>query len=248
MSEPPETAGKVSFVCSPIGNLADITLRALDALRAADIIACEDTRHSRRLLDRQQISSARLVSYHEHNEAARSAQLADDVRAGLHVAVLTDAGAPTVSDPGLRLVDTCIRQHLPYEILPGASALTTGLAGSGLATGAFYFAGFLPNKSGGRERDLRLALERDVPTVFFESPHRIVRTLTCLATLAPDRLVCVARELTKLHEEFRRSTAADLLAHYTARHPKGEITLVVSGTKLPRWLGETLPSPAVPPA
>lgn len=236
--------GKLSIVASPIGNLADITLRALDTLRAADIIACEDTRHSRRLLDRYEINSAKLLSLHTHNEASRSATLVEQIAAGKNVAYLSDAGTPTISDPGARLIAACLRTSTAYEVIPGASAVVTALAGSGLISGPFYFGAFLPNKSGGREITLRAALARNEPSAFYESPHRIVRSLAVLAELAPDRLVCVARELTKRHEEFRRGTATDIHTHYAAHPPKGEITLIVSGTGLAKFLHQGATTPA----
>ena len=236
-------AGKLSIVASPIGNLADITHRALDTLRTADIIACEDTRHSRRLLDHYGINSAKLLSLHAHNEAARSASLVAEIASGKKVAYLSDAGTPTISDPGARLVAACLRSSTPYEIIPGASAVVTALAGSGLISGPFYFGGFLPNKSGGRENTLRAALDRPEPSAFYESPHRIVRSLAVLADLDPGRLVCVARELTKRHEEFSRGSAATLHTHYRDHPPKGEITLVVSGTDLAKFLRADVTSP-----
>lgn len=236
--------GRIVFVPGPIGHLADITIRALDELRAADVIACEDTRHSRRLLDRYEIR-ARLVSLHEHNEAARSAQLIEDARAGKVIAVLTDAGCPGISDPGGRLLQACLRASIPYRVLPGPTAVTVGLFGSGLFAGAFYFGGFLPPKSGRREREIRRALERDETSVYFEAPHRLLKSLALLAALEPGRPVCVARELTKAFEEFRRGTAAEVLAHFENRPPKGEITLVIAGRDLPPWI--SLPGQDPPP-
>ena len=217
------------LVPTPIGNLADITLRALDTLRAADVIAAEDTRHSQILLRHHGISGKPLVSFHEHNEARRTAELLERLRAGETVAVITDAGMPGVSDPGARLVRACIGEELPYSVLPGASAVPVALIGSGFAADRFYYGGFLPPKSGGREREVRAAVARAETSVLFESPHRLVRTLEVLHTVAPERLVCVARELSKKFEEFRRGLPAELLAHYTAHPPKGEITLVIAG-------------------
>jgi len=230
-----EASGTLSFVASPIGNLGDITLRALECLRSADIIACEDTRHSGRLLSRYEIKS-RLVSLHEHNEASRSAALMGELKAGLNVAYLTDAGTPGISDPGGRLLQACLRESLPYEVLPGPCAVTTAATGSGMLGTAFYFGGFLPNKSGQRENRLREALGRLETCLFYESPHRIIKSLKVLQEFAPERALCVARELTKTHEEFRRGIAATLIEYYEKRPPKGEIVLVIAGTDLPKWI------------
>jgi 16S rRNA (cytidine1402-2'-O)-methyltransferase len=217
-------------VATPIGNLDDITLRALEVLKAVDVIAAEDTRHSGNLLRHFEIRKP-LVSYHEHNEAMRSQELVERLAAGENVALITDAGMPGLSDPGSRLIRKCIERGMPYTIVPGVSAILTALVGSGLAAETFCFRGFLPVKSGQRERELRAAAERKETTIFFESPYRILKTLTACAELLPDRQLCVARELTKKFEEFRRGTAAELLAHYEARPPKGEITFVIAGMR-----------------
>jgi len=211
---------------TPIGNLNDITLRALEALKAADVIAAEDTRHSGNLLRHFEIRKP-LVSYHEHNEAMRTAELSERLAAGESVALITDAGMPGISDPGARLIRACIERELPYTIIPGVSAVLTALVGSGFSLDQFSYCGFLPPKSGGRERALRAAAERTETTVFFESPHRINKTLKACSGIMPNRQLCVARELTKKFEEFRRGTAAELLAHYEAHPAKGEITLVI---------------------
>jgi 16S rRNA (cytidine1402-2'-O)-methyltransferase len=213
---------------TPIGNLNDITLRALEVLKSADVIAAEDTRHSGNLLRHFDIRKP-LVSYHEHNEAMRTAELSERLSAGENVALITDAGMPSVSDPGARLIRACIERGLEYTIVPGVSAVLTALVGSGFPLDRFSYEGFLPVKSGGRERELRRAAEREETTVFFESPYRIAKTLAVCAEIMPDRLLCVARELTKKFEEFRRGTAAELLAHYEAHPAKGEITFLVSG-------------------
>lgn len=218
----------LSLVATPIGNLGDITLRALETLKAADVIACEDTRHSLRLLQHYSISKP-LVSYHEHNEARRTAELIEQIAAGKHIAVISDAGLPGISDPGHRLLRACQERGLPYTIIPGPSAVLTALVGSGFDAEPFFYGGFLPVKSGGREREVAAAGEREATSVFFESPHRLVKTLEAASRLIPDRMICVARELTKTFEEFRRGTASELLAHYTAHPPKGEIVLVIRG-------------------
>ncbi len=221
-------------VGTPIGNLGDITLRALEALKSADVIAAEDTRHSGNLLRHFEIRKP-LVSYHEHNEAMRTAELSERLASGENVALITDAGMPGLSDPGARLIRACIERGLAYTIIPGASAILTALIGSGFALDRFCYRGFLPPKSGGRERELRAAAERDETTIFFESPHKIAKTLAACAEIMPQRRLCVARELTKKFEEFRRGTAAELLAHYEAHPAKGEITLVIAGLAARSW-------------
>ena len=215
-------------VGTPIGNLADITLRALDVLKSVDLIAAEDTRHSGNLLRHFEIRKP-LVSYHEHNEAMRTAELVERLNAGATVALISDAGLPALSDPGARLIRQCIERDLPFTIIPGASAITTALVGPGFAIDHFCYRGFLPVKSGQRARELTAAMERTEITVFFESPYRLIKTLTACAELMPDRQLCVARELTKKFEEFRRGTATEVAAHYEKHPPKGEITLLIAG-------------------
>ena len=215
-------------VATPIGNLGDVTLRALEVLKSVDLVAAEDTRHSGLLLKHFEIKKP-FVSYHEHNEAARTAELVERLAGGENVALITDAGTPGLSDPGLRLIRECINRELPFTIVPGPSAILIALLGSGFWNDNFSFRGFLPVKSGRRQRELQIAAERDETTLFFESPYRLLKTLQACATMMPERQFCVARELTKKFEEFRRGTAAELLAHYEAHPAKGEIVLVVSG-------------------
>jgi 16S rRNA (cytidine1402-2'-O)-methyltransferase len=215
-------------VGTPIGNLGDITLRALEVLRAVDLIAAEDTRHSGILLKHFQIKKP-LLSYHEHNEALRTAQLVERLVAGQQVALITDAGMPGFSDPGWRLIRECIRRELPFTVVPGPSSILTALLGSGFPMEKFCFRGFLPAKSGQRERELRAVCERKETIIFFESPHRLTKTLAACVDILPAWQLCVARELTKKFEEFRRGTPRELLAHYEAHPPKGEIVLVLSG-------------------
>lgn len=217
----------LTIVPTPIGNLQDITLRALEALRQADVVAAEDTRHSGLLLHHHGIRKP-MVSFHEHNEASRTASLVDEIAAGKSVALITDAGMPGISDPGFRLVRACRERNLPVTVLPGPSAVLTALAGSGLPSNAFYFGGFLPVKSGRRRNELERAIAREETSIYFESPHRLVKSLEVLQEIAPTASVCVARELTKKFEEYRRSLPAELLAHYQAHPPKGEITLVIA--------------------
>ena len=217
------------LVATPIGNLGDVTHRALEVLRSVDLIACEDTRHSGNLLRHFDIQKP-LVSYHEHNEARRTADLIEQLVTGKKIAVITDAGLPGISDPGHRLLRACQQRGVPYTILPGPSAVLTALIGSGFAADRFFYGGFLPVKSGGRERELRSAAERAETSIFFESPHRLLKTLTAAASFLAGRSICIARELTKTFEEYRRGTAAELLAHYTIYPPKGEIVVVIAGS------------------
>jgi 16S rRNA (cytidine1402-2'-O)-methyltransferase len=220
-------------VGTPIGNLDDITLRALQALKSVDLIAAEDTRHSGNLLRHFEIRKP-LVSYHEHNEAMRTAELAERLAGGENIALITDAGMPSLSDPGARLIRKCIERNLPYTIIPGVSAILTALVGSGFSLERFCFRGFLPVKSGQRERELRVAMQRTETSIFFESPYRLVKTLTACSEIMPDRELCVARELTKKFEEFRRGTASELMAHYTVHSVKGEITLLINAGETAR--------------
>lgn len=215
-------------VATPIGNLADVTLRALETLSSVDAIAAEDTRHSGILLNHHGIRKP-LVSLHQHNEAKRTAELVERLLAGENIALITDAGMPGLSDPGARLIRECIKRDLPFTVIPGPSSILTALVGCGFSMESFAFLGFLPVKSGQRQRQLRAAAEREETTIFFESPYRLVKTLSACAEIIPDRQICVARELTKKFEEFRRGTASELHTHYQARPPKGEIVLVISG-------------------
>src|SRR5436309_5606135 len=215
-------------VATPIGNLGDITLRALEVLKLVDVIAAEDTRHSGMLLKHFEIKK-QFLSYHEYNEAMRTIQLIERLAAGEDVALITDAGTPGLSDPGARLIHECIKRNLPFTIIPGPSSILAALVGSGFSTESFCFRGFLPVKRGQRERELRAAVDREETTILFESPYRLTKTLSACIDIMPDRRLCVARELTKKFEEFRRGTAGELFAHYDAYPPKGEIVLVISG-------------------
>lgn len=217
----------LTVVPTPIGNLQDITLRALQALREADLIAAEDTRRSGLLLLHHNIKKP-MISLHEHNEESRTAELLEGVAAGRSIVLITDAGMPGISDPGFRLIRACRERALDVEVLPGPSAVLTALVGSGLPTNAFFFGGFLPVKSGRRRAELERAVSRSETSIYFESPHRLLKTLDVLAEIAPRADVCVARELTKRFEEYRRGTPAELHSHYQSRPPKGEVTLVIS--------------------
>lgn len=222
-----ETNGRIILVPTPIGNLGDVTLRALEVLRGADRIACEDTRHSGPLLAHHGITGKPLVALHEHNEARRAPELVAAAQAGETIAVISDAGMPGISDPGYRLVQACIESGTPLEVLPGPSAVITALIGSGFPCHAFRFGGFLSVKSGKRRSALAAALASGETGVFFESPHRILSTLEILHTIDPAARVCVARELTKKFETYHRGNAAEVLAHFQAHPAKGEIVLLV---------------------
>jgi 16S rRNA (cytidine1402-2'-O)-methyltransferase len=213
-------------VCAtPIGNLEDVTLRVLAELRAADVVLCEDTRHTRTLLQRHGIR-ARLVSYHEHNEAARTAELLPRLEAGERVALVSDAGLPGISDPGARLVRAALEAGVGVTVLPGPSAVETALVASGLLGERYQFLGFLPRRTGELEALWEELARSPWPAVAFESPQRLAASLASLARSDPDRPVAVCRELTKRFEEVARGTAAELAARF-ASAPKGEITLVV---------------------
>jgi 16S rRNA (cytidine1402-2'-O)-methyltransferase len=218
----------LTLVPSPVGNLEDITLRALRLLREADLIAAEDTRHASILLKHHGISRP-LLSLHEHNEAQRSGEIAQRLAAGENIALLTDAGMPGISDPGYRMVRACLERGLEFTVLPGPSSILPALVGSGLPLHEFYFGGFLPVKSGRRKAALEAALARGETSIFFESPHRIARSLAVLAELDPERPVCVARELSKKFEEYWRGSAAELSARAEKQPPRGEICLLVAG-------------------
>jgi 16S rRNA (cytidine1402-2'-O)-methyltransferase len=216
------------LVATPIGNLEDITLRALRVLKGVDVIACEDTRQTQKLLQHYGIST-RTVSYHEHNERERAVELAAEFAKGARIAAVTDAGMPAVSDPGFRVVQAAIAQGVPVVPIPGPSAFLAALAASGLPTDAFEFRGFLPAKQGERRTALEQTRAAASTQVFYEAPHRIVDALgDVVDVLGPERPVVVARELTKLHEEFLRGSAAEVSDALRARgEVKGEITLLV---------------------
>ena len=218
--------GRLVVCPTPIGNLEDITLRVLSVLREADLIACEDTRRTRVLLDRYGVS-ATLVSYHEHNERERSAELVRRMGEGETVALVSDAGMPLVSDPGYVLVRACVAAGLAVEVLPGPSAAIAALVASGLAAETWRFVGFLPRKKG----DLAAVFSAPETMVAFESPHRVASSLAALAAVDPAREVAVCRELTKIHEEVVRGSAAEHAERYAAKEPKGEIVLVVAGAQ-----------------
>ncbi len=224
--------GTLYLVGTPIGNLEDITFRAVRILREVDLIACEDTRQSRKLLQHYGIDKP-TISYHEHNEQPRAAELVERLRAGVNVALVSDAGMPLVADPGYRVVHAAIEAGIRVEPIPGPSAMVAALAASGLATDSFRFEGFLPAKQGQRRRVLETLRDAENTVVFYEAPHRILITLLEIAEVLGPRPVVVARELTKLHEEFLRGTATEIYAQFRERgNAKGEITLLIGKSVL----------------
>jgi 16S rRNA (cytidine1402-2'-O)-methyltransferase len=221
------TPGKLYVVATPIGNLEDMSYRAVRILKEAALIACEDTRQTRKLLDHYEITTP-MVSYHEHNEIARAEELIARLRQGADIAQVSDAGMPGISDPGYRVVKLALEHGIPVIPIPGASAVVTALAASGLPTDAFEFRGFLPSKSGQRRTELESLAQVQHTAVFYEAPHRIVEALEDIVrALGAERPVVVARELTKLHEEFIRGTAAEVLGKLQGREMRGEITLLI---------------------
>ena len=220
-------AGAIYLVATPIGNLEDITLRALRTLREADVIACEDTRHTRKLLNHFEIRKP-LLSYHEHNEAQRAAELVERARRGEAVAVVSDAGTPGISDPGFRVVRAAVEAGVRVVSVPGPVAAITALAASGLPTNSFRFLGFLPAKKSQRRKALESLQGEEASLVLYESPHRVVETLEDVLRVLGDRPLVVARELTKLHEEYLRGSVSVVLKELRSRAAlKGEMTLIL---------------------
>ena len=224
----PATPGTLYLVGTPIGNLEDITLRALRTLKEVDLIACEDTRQTAKLLNHYGIEKP-TTSYHEHNELTRAAELIVHLEKGDNIAMVSDAGMPGVSDPGYRLVALAIRHHIRVVPIPGASAFLSALVASGLPTDSFRFGGFLPAKAGARRTALEAIRGSGRTQIFYEAPHRMVEAMhDVVEVLGPERHVVVAREVTKLHEEFLRGRAEDLRAQLAARgEVRGEITLLI---------------------
>jgi 16S rRNA (cytidine1402-2'-O)-methyltransferase len=224
-------AGTLYLVATPIGNLADITHRALDILRNVSIIACEDTRHTRKLLQHYGLST-KTISYHEHNEQQRARELVQKLQEGNDIAVVSDAGTPSISDPGFRLVRAAIENDVLVVPVPGPSALISALIAAGLPTDEFFFGGFLPAKSNARRE--RLTELRSIPgtLVFYEAPHRLSETLKDALETLGEREAVVARELTKLHEEIKRGRLSELTKHYATEEPRGEIVLLIDRTVL----------------
>ena len=218
--------GCLYLVATPIGNLEDITLRAVRTLKEADVIACEDTRQTQKLLQHYGIRKE-MVSYHEHNELTRSPELVIELEQGAKIALVSDAGTPGISDPGHRLVTLCLRHHIPVVPIPGPSALVAALGASGLPTDEFLFVGFLPPRSGARRKALDALRAESRTLIFYEAPHRVVETLADAADILGPRPGVIAREVTKIHEEFLRGPLPELLEAARKRAPRGEITLLI---------------------
>jgi 16S rRNA (cytidine1402-2'-O)-methyltransferase len=224
-------SGKLYVVATPIGNLEDMPPRAVRVLREVDLIAAEDTRHTGHLLTRFEIRKP-LISYHQFSEAKRTAEFLEKFAQGQSIALVSDAGLPGVSDPGERLIRAAVEAGVPIEIVPGPSAPLLALAGSGFPMVPFYFGGFLPVKGGQRRKELAAAAARECTSIYFESPYRVVRLLEDAVAETPQVRICVARELTKKFEEYKRGTPAELLAHFQAHQPRGEFCVVIAPESL----------------
>jgi 16S rRNA (cytidine1402-2'-O)-methyltransferase len=218
------------LVSTPIGNLEDITLRALRVLREVDLIACEDTRHTRRLLDHFGISKP-TISYHEHNELKRAEELAERLARGESIALVTDAGTPGISDPAYRIVTAAIERGVIVTPVPGATAMIAGLVASGLPTDSFLFVGFLPSRKQARRARLEELKSERATLIFYEAPHRIREALLDIREMLGDRPAALARELTKLREQFIRGSVSEIVAHFDGAEPRGEMTLVIAGNR-----------------
>lgn len=241
MSAETKQSGTLYVVATPIGNLEDITLRALRVLREVGLIACEDTRQTRKLLDHFGITTS-AISYHEHNEAQRSTELVERLKSGASIALVSDAGTPLVSDPGHRLVTAAIAAGVPVVPIPGPSAAVSALSASGLPAGEFLFCGFLPPKSTQRRKVFELHKHSDCTVIFYEAPHRILDALADAAEVFGPRRMVAARELTKIHEEFLRGSAAEISAQLASRPAvKGEFTLLIAPAEPGASTEEQLP-------
>jgi 16S rRNA (cytidine1402-2'-O)-methyltransferase len=216
------------LVSTPIGNLDDLSARAVETLRSVDVVLAEDTRKARVLLDRYGIRAS-VRSYHDFSEERSTPGIVREIKEGKRFALIADAGTPVVSDPGYTLVRALIAEGVSITAVPGPSAVITALTLSGLPPDRFTFYGYVPRKAGERDRMIEEAAGSPYTSIFYESPHRLVRTLEALARLVPEREIVVARELTKLHEEILRGSAGELLAHFTRNAPRGEITMLMRG-------------------
>jgi len=221
-------AGKLYLVPTPIGNLKDITLRALEVLQSVDIIAAEDTRQSLKLLNHFNIRKT-LISYHQHNEQGRSGNIIDQIKEGKNIAIISDAGSPGISDPGSVIVSKCIEQNIEFVVLPGATAITTALVYSGMDTTKFIFRGFLPRENKERKPIIDDLINRSETLIFYEAPHRLLNTLEFLYENIGNRKISMCRELTKMYEEIIRLTLEDAIEYYKNNSPRGEYVLVIEG-------------------
>jgi len=216
------------YVCAtPIGNLGDITLRVLDTLREVDLIAAEDTRHSRKLLQHYQINT-HMISYHEHNEKKKSLELVEKLKCGQAIALISDAGLPGISDPGTELIHLCLTENIPVDVLPGPNAALTALVLSGMPTEHFTFHGFLPSSSGARRRSLEQMANLTQTQIFYEAPHRLIATLQGMSEYFGDRPAAVVRELTKLHQQVHRGTTLELKEAFEKSEPRGECCIIIA--------------------
>lgn len=220
--------GTLYLVPTPIGNLKDITLRALEVLNSVDLIACEDTRHSLKLLNHYNIKKP-LISYHKFNEMIKCDQIIERLKAGENIALISDAGMPIISDPGYVLIGSLIKNDLKFQVLPGANAALCGLIASSFSARDFIFKGFLPRDTGGRDKVLKSIKDRTETIILYEAPHRLIKTLESIKEGLGNRNIAVCRELTKLHEEIVRDTAENIIKYYSENPPKGEFVLVIQG-------------------
>lgn len=220
--------GKLYLVPTPIGNLKDITLRALEVLKECDLVAAEDTRQSLKLLNHFEIRKP-MLSYHQHNEQGKSDNIIEKLKEGKIIALVTDAGTPGISDPGSVIVKKCIEENLDFEVLPGATATTTALVYSGLDTTKFLFRGFIPRENKERKPFMEEIKNSKETLIFYEAPHRLLNTLSFILESLGDRKIAVCRELTKLHEEIIRGTVSEIIESYNEKNPRGEYVLVIEG-------------------
>lgn len=232
--------GQLYLCATPIGNLEDITLRALRILKEVDVIAAEDTRHTRKLLSFYDIHTP-ITSYHEHNEREKGRQLISDINTGKAVALVSDAGTPGISDPGYELVAMAVKEGITVVPIPGASAAVTALAASGLPTDRFVFEGFLPRSGKDRDSALKKILSDERTVIFYESPYRVVKTLSEIFELGGDRNVVITRELTKVYEQFIRGRISEVLEHFGKHKPKGEFTVILEGKSSEKELKPVTP-------
>lgn len=220
--------GRLYIIPTPIGNLSDITIRAIDMLKSADIIAAEDTRQTLKLLNHYNIKKP-MISYHMHNEKSRGYEIIDKLEHGINVALVSDAGMPGISDPGSDIITKCIESKISFEVLPGATAAITALVYSGLNTSGFIFKGFLPRENKNRKAVLDNIKDRCETIILYEAPHRLNETLSSLKESLGNRKIAICRELTKIHEEILRFTIDDAIEYYKTNSPKGEFVIVIEG-------------------